>query len=389
MRQIGLAAILIVLVIGCARDTFNPVAPDSYSPGSSLTQSASTHNPPYRFLWGNYNFYFNETHDQVDVVPKRSQNFHLNATKFLEEYCKNCLQIQSIQNNHDGTIDLTVRITHPFNGYPQYTGFDVKGIIIFNGSFECENRSTKNPLPKPFFRISWREMGDPEVLNPDGYTPRWSPNYDCGSDLPIFNYWPGRFASGTPNADLNAFLNFYSEERRHIFHHYASVTRTYHICLPPGPVIAGYAIEACWEPPLVTPVTNPLSDFPVTANQPEPYCFRYVVNNGEVITDCDEYSPPGPYDYDCDKAYVEHRQWGGFTSDRWSIFWPDWDSFGGGFYSCKPPEPEKFYCCSVSACHYGNGTFRNVLYCFKFLDGKCSDWTYSVFDYTVDDPELD
>jgi hypothetical protein len=242
----------------------------------------------------------------------------------------------------------------------------------------------------PTYRISWREMGDPEILNPDGYTPRWCPNYQSGSELPIFNYWKGRFAKGVPNADLNAYLDFYSNEERHMFATGSSVSRTYHVWLPPGPVIAGYAVEACWEPPLVTPVTDPLTDFPSSANQPEAYHFKFVVNNGEVITDCEAYDPPGPTDYDCDKAYTELEQWGGITSRRVMICWPDWDSAEVGVDDCKPPVAGRYYLLSVPACRYGNGTFRNVLYNYDFVvPGKVVDIAYAVFDYTVNDPDLE
>ena len=67
-------------------------------------------------------------------IPEREGRFHLNALKFLESYCTDCLKIMGIKNNGDGTIDLTVQITHPFKGHPEYTGLDVKGIIMFNGS---------------------------------------------------------------------------------------------------------------------------------------------------------------------------------------------------------------------------------------------------------------
>ena len=130
----------------------------------------------------------------------REARFHLNALKFLESYCSDCLKITQIKNNGDGTIDLTVQITHPFKGFPQFTGFDVKGILMFDGSYQVYN---DNPwhnmqLPEPFYLVSWRQMGDPEVLNADGYTPRWSPVWDQGSDQPMFNDWPGKYVSGLP-----------------------------------------------------------------------------------------------------------------------------------------------------------------------------------------------
>jgi hypothetical protein len=237
---------------------------------------------PHR-LWGEWTIYINDKHDEVVVVPKRESRFHLNTLKFLESYCSNCLQIAGFSNNSDGTFNLTVKITHPFPGHPEYTGFDVKGIMMFNGS---DVFLTKPKYPMyPEYRVSSRFLGDPEVIDPDGYSFRWSPWYDSGSGLPIMNYWEGKFAHGTPTANLNAFLNFYSTEERHAFYSSSSVSRTYHLSLPSGPITAGYAVEACWEPPSNTPVSNPLIDFPITANMPDPYRFKIVVNDGNPITD--------------------------------------------------------------------------------------------------------
>jgi len=388
VRCIAILAVFAVILFGCAHSGQNPTVP--VAPGGDQERGLPSPHPasvdrdgPYRLWWEGF-IYIDAAHERVDVVPRRDMHFHLNALKFLEEYCKDCLQITGIKNNGDGTIDLTVRIIHPFKGFPQYTGFDVKGIIMFNGSCAFTQTHPYIPLPNPFY-VSWRLMGDPEVLNADGYTPRWSPKWDSGSSLPVLNYWKGRYASGVPDADLNAFLNFYSEEERHIFMTNSFVERTYRIWLPPGkPIVAGYAVEACWEPPTVTPVTNPIEDFPFSANQPEAYYFRYVVNNGEEITDCDDW-PVFPYD--CDYMYIELCQWGGIRSDGFRRFEPDG---GGGWYlkDCDPPIENRFATAQMTACEYGNGTFRGVCLNFWF-DGYFNDIAYTVFDWTVNDPNLE
>src|SRR4030042_3017822 len=123
----------ILLMAGCSRAT--PLDPDIRNPTTQNQVQRGIDAGPYR-LWGEWTFYISAVHDRVDVVPQRDLHLHLNALKFLEDYCKNCLQIVSIKNNGDSTVDLTVRITHPFKGFPQYTGFDVKGVIMFNGSFD-------------------------------------------------------------------------------------------------------------------------------------------------------------------------------------------------------------------------------------------------------------
>ena len=335
MRTLFLIVIM-TMALGCAART--PVSPDTGKPSLAIQQNSPS-NDPHR-LWGEWTLYFNSTHDKVDVVPKRETRFHLNALKFLEEYCTDCLKITGITNNGDGTIDLTAQITHPFNGFPQYTGFDVKGIIMFQGSHEIYTGNSYKlfELPETSCRVSWRELGDPQVLNADGYTLRWSPTYNSGSDLPIFNYWKGKYASGEPYADVNAYLDFYSTSDRHMFSVDSVVTRTYKIWLPAGePVEAGYAVEACWEPPTVTPVTDPLTDFPTSANQPEPYYLKFSVNNGDPITAdsgcCLGYG-------DCSDSKVEVKQWGGITVAHYSQYSEAPYGTLSFIEPCDPPEQD-------------------------------------------------
>jgi hypothetical protein len=333
MRASILIVILTGVALGCARSGQAPVAPDT-GPEGALARPSQMNAGPYR-LYGEWTFFINDTHDRVDVVPRREARFHLNALKFLEEYCTNCLSITGISKNPDSTVDVQIRITHPFTGHPEYTGFDVKGIIMFQGSHEIYNKSMYDPLyPQPY-RASWRLLGDPELLNADGYSYRWSPWYDSGSDLPMYNYWPGKYSKGTPTANINGYLSYYSNENRHMFETGKTVTRTYHIWLPPGqPTEAGYAVEACWEPPLVTPVTNPAEDFPITANQGEAYRFHCVINDGLPVTHDDSCCLPPQ---SVTKARAE--------MDFWYIV-PDLDLFWVKTYS---PEIE-FYFSGVQQC---------------------------------------
>ncbi|MFH1675988.1 MAG: hypothetical protein ABIC40_03100 [bacterium] len=393
MKQVFIIAIIAVIIFGCAREAKNPVSPDDRGDGSAAILSPrvnqSEADSSYR-LWGEGNFYFNANHDRVDVVPRREAKFHLNALKFLEQTCKNCLSITGLKNNGDGTIDLRVKITHPFIGHPEYTGFDVKGIIMFNGSREFPNPHpvTWADLPDPM-RTSWRELGDPEVINPDGYILRWNPEYESGSDLPIFNYLEGKYASGVPNAHINAYLNFFNIEERHTFTCFGSVERVYTIWLPPGdPVVAGYAVEACWEPPINTPVTNPIVDFPESANQPEAYHFKYVMNNGEVITNC----------ANCCGFYIDGSDLRAEIKFWHDITWKDTYimqiynsgfSDAGGVFWCKPGED--IYCPTPSGCHndgIGNGKFRQLAISYRHgtLDEpNHSNLAFDLYDYTVEE----
>jgi hypothetical protein len=276
MYKIILCVAITLVIAGCAAQS--PVVPDHNPLQVSVRPDPGPH-----MLWGEWTLYFNSTHDKVEAIPCRQESLHLNAVKFLESYCSSCLKIKGIKNNGDSTVDVTVEITHPFTGFPQYTGFDVKGIIMFKGSHEIPDNLSKLPLYPQNYMLSWRRLGDPELLNADGYTYYWSPYYDSGSSQPIFKYYPGKYSHGTPTANINGFLNFYSNENRHMFEVGKSVERVYHIWLPSGPVAAGYAVDACWEPPTTMPVTDPSVDFPVTANEPECYQFSVVINEGNPI----------------------------------------------------------------------------------------------------------
>jgi len=381
MRYMAILAVFAVILFGCAHAGQNPTVPVEERGLSSPHPSGAGRDAPYRLL-GEWRLFINAEHDRVDVVPRRDPHFHLNALKFLEEYCKDCLRITGIKNNGDGTIDLTVQITHPFPGLPEYTGFDVKGIMMFNGSAELWTDHYGH-LPIPYLcMVSWRELGDPEVLNPDGYTFRWSPVYQSGSAMPIFNYWQGKYAKGAPNAGINAYLNFYTDEERHMFRTGGQVSRTYRIWLPPGePVIAGYAVEACWEPPTVTHVTNPFEDFPISANQPEPYHLKMVVNNGDPIV---RYSPCCGEDPDgCATLRIECKGWA-----RDDYMWraltlrdfKEMGFLGGSFALCEPSQEGVYTFPNPYISMYLPGRHRTVLCTYEPGEHFGDDPLEVVFD---------
>ncbi|MFH1676135.1 MAG: hypothetical protein ABIC40_03835 [bacterium] len=379
--------VLAAIMIGCSAN--NPVAPatDGLSPTAIRNPYSATDD--CHKLWGEFNFFIGAQHDKVDVVPKREGRFHLNALKFLEEGGKNFLQITGIKNNGDGTIDLGIKITHPFAGHPEFTGFDVKGIIMFNGSHQIPWDSLKI---FPFYQdvlVSWKETGDPELLNPDGYSPRWSPSWDSGSALPILNYWPGKFSNGTPTANLNAFINFYTDEPRHMFKAGNSVEESYHIWLPPGPLTAGYAVEACWEPPIKTPVTDPASDFPESANQPESYHFRYVVNGDQPII----HAPCcGSFD-DCETLWVENLYWYGEKPNYGFAQVPGL-SYNFHSWMCiedcsldQPPYNSDWQnprVPNIKLSDLPDGTYRGVACLYEFIQSSKGIAAYDVFTFTVD-----
>jgi hypothetical protein len=137
------------------------------------------------------------------------------------------------------------------------------------------------------------------------------------------------------------------------------------------------------------PVTNPLEDFPITANQPEAYHFKWVLNNGEVITDCEDCCGPW-WLGDCTRSYIEHAKWGECADwEMVSVVWPDGGGWETWLEDCEPAQEGRFLAwIQISACHWGNGTHRFVAENYWF-DGWFHDFAYTVFDMTVNDPDLD
>jgi hypothetical protein len=254
---------------------------------------------------------------------------------------------------------------------------------MFDGSWVADTYPYYPPHPDDYL-ISWRILGDPQLLNADGYTVRWSPWYESGSTQPIFNYWEGKYANGTPTANLNGFLNFYTDENRHMFRDDGIVTRTYEIWLPPGePVVAGYAVEALWVPPDVMPVTDPMNDFPISANQSEPYEFNVVLNEGKVITDdqcCSSFH---------ENIYFPIRQWGEFLVNPHMAYYTDYYHKINGWpvYSYEPEWPNHYGKTVTFPIHSfpeGDHIGVAVVYGLEGWPVKRYGHAYDVFEFTID-----
>jgi hypothetical protein len=134
---------LILLLAGCTAG--NPVTPETNQP-TVPSKPETVIQPDNRVSWGEWTWFIPETHDRVDIAPVRSTSAHMNVLKLIETECDDCLKITDVTNNGDSTIDVTVRLKHPRPTQPQYTGFDVKGILIFN---------TKPEWPLFFRRNRW------------------------------------------------------------------------------------------------------------------------------------------------------------------------------------------------------------------------------------------
>jgi Tol biopolymer transport system component len=218
-----------------------------------------------RQLWGFWNAYIPPSVDTIEFIPVRNAEFHLNARRFLEDtVCKNCLKVVSFNKDLDKMIITTeIQINHPFPN-PRFTGFDVRGIVISNGSLY---------FPLLDARVPDASMGDFTLLNPDGWTRIWNAvEFAPGSGpFPILEYSQGKLASpGVFTGTVNPYIEF-SQDPRSCFPAMASIKREFKLTLKTGGLVFGYAIDASWEPPTVDPPVDLMTDFPDSANAGEPY----------------------------------------------------------------------------------------------------------------------
>jgi len=264
--QVSLWMTLLLFAVGCStgRGSAPPTVPAISGSGlaapDGLAASAADYN---RYLWSYHLIRVDPSTNEFEVIPARQILGHWNVIHFLEQGpCTTCLSLDSVTPNPDGTLSVDVSIKHPFSN-PNLTGFDVRGIAMFSGS---------HLFPESGLVMSDRTLGDGELINPDGYTTLYNP-ITVGHGLE--GYIKGKLATAiAPYGMLNGYKRFVSDDpanTRNAFYAGDEITVTYEIDMPDPPHlwIFGYAVDACWAPPIDKPVDDPMTDFGPEANCPE------------------------------------------------------------------------------------------------------------------------
>ena len=276
--SIGLA-----LVLGCSQGTGSPILPDSARPENSQTVGASSVH-----LWGLWDVALDPVKGAAGIVPIRGADFTCNVTQFLQPPISHSnlmgITIDPSTDFASGYVVVDVAFTHPFPGLDVYTGFDVRGVCMGDGSLV----GTVDP------NVLYPGDEDLRVLNGDGLT-RWFNASEFSTYNSIFGFTLGKL--GTPGFDWTASLNGYkyycdgldSEDDvaaffadpgcpnpRGLFSAGNTLKRRYILQFP---VFTGvpqyrfqYAVIAGWEPPANVPPSVP-DDFPISANCQEAYCI--------------------------------------------------------------------------------------------------------------------
>jgi len=201
-----------------------------------------------------------------EFVPVRTSSVHLNCLKWLETSpCDDCFQITSISQSGNGSLFIDIAITHPVS-LSCLTGFDVRGIAMFDSSFT---------FPESGLSLSRPELGDGALVNADGFTSLYNSSTLGSGPGGLQGYIPGKLSTPAfPNSLLNGFMRFTSDDpdnARNAFFAGDSVTRRYEVAMPSGEFVFGYAVDVCWDQPESVPVHDPIEDFGPGANCPEPW----------------------------------------------------------------------------------------------------------------------
>ncbi|MCX6647232.1 MAG: PKD domain-containing protein [bacterium] len=289
IRLFLISLVSILIVSGCSNHSI-PTAPGGNAAlenaqGSITLSPDSSQNQHFCLL---YNLIYidvsNHDDPQYEVVPVRTGTIHLNILKFLEVTpCTNCFKLVGFNIPQPGYLNFDIQIKHPFpNTSLDLSIFDVRGIIMFNGSevFPGSGKRISNPF-----------TGDGAILNADGYTSLFNASTLSAPVGDFFKYFKGKLATpAAPNADVNAYLRFVTDNpsnNRNAYYAGDSVTRTYSMKIPTPTFVLGYAVDANWDIPLETPVDDPITDFPVTANCPEAWKMIVIESPiGDGLTEC-------------------------------------------------------------------------------------------------------
>jgi len=252
-----------LLILGCGKG--NGITLDDAGVTPSLNAEPGAGSGSQHMLWGYWEGYIPEAHDSLELVPVRGSSIHLNARRFLEYApCTDCLTLENIYINHaDETLTASIQLRHPFPGLDKFTGFNVRAVVITDGSREFPGLGQVVPD---------YTLGDFTLMEPDGYTALWSTvAYPEGSGVfPILEYSRGNLASpGEFSGTVNPYID-YATGGRMTFPAGEAMTKEFLFKMSAGAIRFGYAIDGSWEAPLVDPPVVVEQDFPMSANCMEP-----------------------------------------------------------------------------------------------------------------------
>ena len=261
-RYIIILTALIITLAGCSNggDTIIPKPVDM-----SAASTANSHH-----LWGMWQFIADPLNETLDVVQLRTSDMHLNALPFLEPPANVHISLGNLEFNGN-IIEIDIGLRHPFLGLTEFSGFDVCGVFITNGSI--------SGFDDPGLVMAGD--GETRLLNPDGLTRWWNPSEFPVNTGTMFAYNDGLLGAPDSFADFNCTLNgckYFTDaldpdapvgslpaDNDGMFSPGQKNIRHYTIELGTEGLIFNYAIDACWAFPEGVPPWTAPDDFPEKA----------------------------------------------------------------------------------------------------------------------------
>ncbi|MCX6647198.1 MAG: hypothetical protein NTY09_12700, partial [bacterium] len=257
MKLVHLTLILfgISLLIGCS-GARNPIVPQNSESQPLKAESADSSN---HAIIGCGELSLNSETGEAEIIPSRDTEFHLNLAKPMMNTMGISMElVPGASDPAIGLFVLDISLTHPLPGYPEFSGFDMKFILMTPGTLNVDG-------------LMFARMEETQLLNRDGLTRWWNPTEFTNPGF--LGYYPG--VPGVQNsAPLTATVNPYklyadsltaetpvsevaapsldSPEGRAIFKSGEENTRRFEIKFPVNGVpviIFNYAIDVCWDVP--------------------------------------------------------------------------------------------------------------------------------------------
>ncbi|MFH1676503.1 MAG: hypothetical protein ABIC40_05705, partial [bacterium] len=199
MHSRNMAYILLILgllafMLGCSGRS-NPVLPEK-SGDLSLTAVTVSESAP-RALWGLWQVRIDAVTGNIESIPLRTAEWHINAVTFLEKGGVSKLLFKDVLVD-GASVELNVGLQHPFITLYQWSGFDVRGIFISDGSYN-DFQSDGD--------LIMSDIDEPRLINADGWARWWNP-----TEFPIHSllgYKDGILGKKDSQANFRNTLNAY------------------------------------------------------------------------------------------------------------------------------------------------------------------------------------
>jgi len=296
MRQILFSLIIAALLLVTTSCTGGGNAFSTGTDESEMTLGTSSQEGQNQthFWWGLWQFVADPEAKTLDVVHLRSGDFHLNALLFLEPPPLVFLTLESLQFNGN-IVEADIGLRHPFLGLTEFTGFDVCGVLITNGSI--------TGFDDPDLRMAGE--GDTRLLNPDGYSRWWNTAEFPVNNGTMFSYKDGLLGAADSFANYNSTLNAYKYfcdyldpndplddvtlDKRGMFSAGQKNIRHYTIEMGDSGLIFNYAVDACWHFPAGGKPWVVPDDFPPDANRSEAWRVKVTETENTLWNDGTDY----------------------------------------------------------------------------------------------------